>query len=102
VTLEGNPWFVATDVFKVFGLDVGGTAGGATKRLTYLDASEKQTVRRGEEKLVPLFAGQTSPAFTLISESGLYKLIMRSDKPQARAFQDWVTSAGSLPSELHH
>lgn len=27
----------------------------------------------------------------LISESGLYKLIMRSDKPQARAFQDWVT-----------
>lgn len=27
----------------------------------------------------------------LISESGLYKLIMRSDKPQARDFQDWVT-----------
>lgn len=27
----------------------------------------------------------------LISESGLYKLIMRSDKPQARAFQEWVT-----------
>ncbi len=28
---------------------------------------------------------------TLLSESGLYKLIMRSDKPQARPFQDWVT-----------
>ncbi len=27
---------------------------------------------------------------TLLSESGLYKLIMRSDKPQARPFQDWV------------
>jgi len=27
----------------------------------------------------------------LVSESGLYKLIMRSDKPQARLFQDWVT-----------
>lgn len=27
----------------------------------------------------------------LISESGLYKLIMRSDKPEARRFQDWVT-----------
>ena len=26
-----------------------------------------------------------------ISESGLYKLIMRSRKPQARKFQDWVT-----------
>jgi len=27
----------------------------------------------------------------LVSESGLYKLVMRSDKPQAKAFQDWVT-----------
>ena len=26
-----------------------------------------------------------------VSESGLYKLIMRSDKPEAKAFQDWVT-----------
>ncbi|HBT68496.1 MAG TPA: hypothetical protein DEB63_09970 [Agrobacterium sp.] len=26
-----------------------------------------------------------------VSESGLYKLIMRSDKPEARKFQDWVT-----------
>lgn len=27
----------------------------------------------------------------IISESGLYKLIMRSDEPEAREFQDWVT-----------
>lgn len=27
----------------------------------------------------------------IISESGLYKFIMRSDKPQARAFQEGVT-----------
>lgn len=27
----------------------------------------------------------------LVTESGLYKLIMRSDKPAARKFQDWVT-----------
>ena len=27
----------------------------------------------------------------LINESGLYKLIMRSDKAEAKAFQDWVT-----------
>lgn len=26
-----------------------------------------------------------------VSEGGPYKLIMRSDKPEARAFQDWVT-----------
>ncbi|MGE4480819.1 BRO-N domain-containing protein [Acidocella sp.] len=27
----------------------------------------------------------------IISESGLYKLVMRSDNPEARQFQDWVT-----------
>jgi len=27
----------------------------------------------------------------VLSESGLYKLIMRSDKPEAKPFQDWVT-----------
>lgn len=27
----------------------------------------------------------------IISESALYKLIMRSDKPEAKVFQDWVT-----------
>lgn len=28
--------------------------------------------------------------FTFISEQNLYRLIMRSDKPQAEPFQDWV------------
>lgn len=28
---------------------------------------------------------------TVISESGLYKMVMRSNKPEARLFQDWVT-----------
>lgn len=27
----------------------------------------------------------------IVSESGLYKLVMWSDKPQASPFQDWVT-----------
>ena len=29
--------------------------------------------------------------FTAVSESGLYRLVLRSDKPAARTFQDWVT-----------
>lgn len=32
-----------------------------------------------------------SQVMKVISESGLYKLVMRSDKPQAKKFQDWVT-----------
>lgn len=38
-----------------------------------------------------LFAGKRGyPRMNAVSESGLYRLIMRSDKPEARQFQDWV------------
>ena len=33
----------------------------------------------------------------VLYESGLYSLILRSDKPQARSFRKWVTSE-VLPS----
>ena len=39
-----------------------------------------QTVNRGTQNL------------SVVSEPGLYKLIMRSDRPEARKFSDWVTS----------
>lgn len=29
--------------------------------------------------------------YKLVSETGLYKFVLRSDKPEARPFQDWVT-----------
>jgi len=35
--------------------------------------------------------GRFSSSVTLISESGLYKLILRSNKPEAEKFSDWVT-----------
>ena len=45
-----------------------------------------------DEKGVKRIATLGGPQNTsIISESGLYKLVMRSDKPEARAFQDWVT-----------
>ena len=40
---------------------------------------------------VVLFPGTTARVKLVISESGLYKLVMRSDRPDARKFQDWVT-----------
>jgi len=43
-----------------------------------------------------LFRGNEG-SLTIIAESGLYKLLMRSDKPQAKPFQDWVTKL-ILPS----
>lgn len=35
--------------------------------------------------------GEGGRDVNLISESGLYKLVMRSDKPEAKGFQAWVT-----------
>ena len=34
---------------------------------------------------------------TVVSESGLYSVILRSDKPEAKKFKRWVTH-GVLPS----
>jgi prophage antirepressor-like protein len=50
----------------------------------------KRRLGEGEFRLVPLTVGK-GRAVNVVSESGLYKLIMRSDKDTARPFQDWVT-----------
>lgn len=53
--------------------------------------------RRGDEATVSLFDGAPNQAITLITESGLYKMAMRSDKDEALVFQDWIASE-VLPS----
>lgn len=84
MTLEGNPWFVASDVCKVLGIK------NTTLALRPLDADEKG--------LYPIYTPSGYAQQMLhVSESGFNKLIMRSDKPQAKAFQDWVTKE-VLPS----
>ncbi|MQM39672.1 hypothetical protein KBTX_03702 [wastewater metagenome] len=97
VTIDGEPWFVAADVCRVLGLTNPAVA------IRPLRMDEKAHLRRGEPALFPrntlnpiygvpeeLFSKHAS-RINAVSESGLYKLIMRSDKPDARAFQDWVT-----------
>lgn len=89
VLIEGTPWFVAADVCRALGMP--GFPSTYTNRLS---SDEKRVLRRGEvssfDLETSLFVSKT-PTVTLISESGLYKLVMRSDKPEARSFQDWVT-----------
>jgi len=74
---KGKPWFVVADVCRAIEIANPRTA---TK---YLEQSEK-----GVEKLYTPGGLQN---LNIISESGLYKLIMRSNKPQAKPFQNWVT-----------
>ena len=63
-------------------------AKGTGQWLVNLSDDESRLTQRRE--LPGLFSG-TTPALAIITESGLYKLVMRSDKPEARQFQDWVT-----------
>ena len=77
VDLDGNPWFVAKDACQACGIL------NTTRALSALAPDEK-----GLQRVKTPGGEQT---LNVISESGLYKLVMRSDKPQARRFQDWVT-----------
>jgi prophage antirepressor-like protein len=75
--LDGQPWFVGNDVCYALGLNL--KAHGYA--IQSLDPDQRSLYR--------IQKGVRSQS--IISESGLYKLVMRSDKPDARAFQGWVT-----------
>ena len=78
VVIDGEPWFVAKDVCASLGFR---DASNATRGLS----SDKKTTGK-----VSTLGGSQSQ--TLISESGFYMLIFRSNKPEARQFTHWVTS----------
>jgi prophage antirepressor-like protein len=87
---------VAADACRCLGLPFGSGQGSTHRYLKRVGTDEKRTVTRndGGDQIAPLFSDSRVGALTLVSESGLYKLIMRSDKDTARPFQDWVTGAG--------
>jgi hypothetical protein len=83
VIRDGEPWFVAVDVCKALDL-----------------ANPSQAVKRlhvGDTTLIPTEGGLGGPGLNVVSEAGLYLLVMRSNKPQAEPFQRWVTNE-VLPS----
>jgi anti-repressor protein len=76
-----NPWFIAANICEILGLS------NPSESLKALDDEEKSTLRVSEG----------GPERNIISESGLYSLIMRSNKPEAKNFKKWIT-AEVLPS----
>jgi prophage antirepressor-like protein len=90
VDRDGEPWFVAKGVCDILGYS------DVSNACRVIDEDEKIVLTREE---VPSFFEETSsaPVMTLISESGLYTLVLRSNKPEAKAFRKWVTSE-VLPS----
>ncbi|QYM73318.1 BRO family protein [Pseudochrobactrum sp. Wa41.01b-1] len=82
VTIDDQPWFVATDTCRALEMPL---EKGSGKYLSRLMSDEKRPVPHG------IIGGKGMKQATLFSESGLYKLILRSTKPEAQDFQNWVT-----------
>ena len=74
----GNPWFVAKDVCDVLGLN------NVSQALTRLDDDEKSSIILND-------GTPGTPTKAIVSESGLYSLIIASRKPEAHEFKRWVT-----------
>lgn len=81
IDIDGSPWFVAKDVCEALLMP---TAKGTGMYLSALYATEKQTLAISK-------GNRGNPNTTVISESGLYKLILKSRKAEAVEFQRWVT-----------
>lgn len=75
---NGEPWFVAKDVCSVLELN------NVSQALTRLDGDEKSSITLND-------GTPGSPNKSIVSESGLYALVLASRKPEAREFKRWVT-----------
>lgn len=81
IELDGEPWFHATDVCKCVGLSYRNGSGNHVRKL---DDDQKQLIT--PKRMV----GLRGAGATVVSESGLYRLIMRADGDKAKPFRDWV------------
>lgn len=75
----GEPWFVAKDVCDILEL------GNVSQAVSRLDDDEKSNITTND------IAQNGGKAPLIISEAGLYSLILKSRKPEAREFKRWVT-----------
>lgn len=95
VLIDGEPWFVASDVTSILEL------ANTSMAVQALDDDEYRIIGRSEMAVLTLSSTDSqkggAQSMTLVSESGLYSLVMRSRKPESKAFRKWVTSE-VLPS----
>lgn len=84
VQIDGEPWFVLADICRE--LEISHVKDTAT-RIDEDDIGQTEVIDR---------MGRSQKVW-IVNESGLYTVILRSDKPQAKPFRKWVTSV-VLPS----
>ncbi len=85
---DGEPWWVLKDVCDV--LDI----SQAVRVAERLDEDEVSQTHIADS------LGRRQETY-IVNESGLYNVILRSDKPEAKPFRKWVTSE-VLPSIRKH
>ena len=77
-TIDGEPWFVAKDVCVALGI----------RSDTVRNILDDDEVSETNPNTIGV-AGGRKPL--IISEAGLYGLVLKSRKPEAKAFKRWVT-----------
>ncbi len=86
--IEDKPWFVAVDVCRCLDIHIMPSGevnvNNATRKLG--DDESALYLMEGEGRW-----GLQMKTYRCVSESGLYKFVLRSDKLVARRFQDWLT-----------
>ena len=87
VQKDGEPWWVLKDVCEVLGIS------------KYRDTAARLEDDDREPIRVDTLGG--AQEMLCVNESGLYNVIIRSDKPEAKPFRKWVTSE-VLPSIRRH
>jgi prophage antirepressor-like protein/mRNA-degrading endonuclease toxin of MazEF toxin-antitoxin module len=91
---DGEPWFVAKDVCDVLGITNGRDA------VLRLDLNDDERAAVGLTDTSSNGVTQ-SRVYTIVSESGLYALVMASRKEEAEQFKRWVRKE-VLPSIRKH
>ncbi|GAA3384441.1 BRO-N domain-containing protein [Streptomyces racemochromogenes] len=77
VLVDGEPWFVGADVTAILGYANGRDA------LSSIPDRMRNTVALADGK-------RGNPNRVIVSEPGVYRLVMRSSLPAAERFQDWL------------
>lgn len=75
--IDGEGWFVLADICSVLGIS---NVGNVSARLDEADIRQADVSSGGQRRSV-----------SIVSESGMYEVVIRSDKPEARQFRWWVT-----------
>ena len=81
VIKDGEPWWILKDICRVLEMKAN-SAGEVVKRL---DKDEYDSIGLTDS------LGRKQKAY-VVNESGLYSILVRSDKPKAKPFRKWLTS----------